>query len=269
MRFALALWAAACTGTVTDPDPTTEPDPDTTPSAPSGDTAFDDGWVPQFFNVSALFSTDPIAGTLAFNRDENGDEFAPYVAIEFYSDNAAGAEVCTVLFLIDDPSSVSPTAWPFEDETNKIEVTSMLHFGFLVPSDARVELIGCEGISPTAFGDPGEFASGRDWGVGVGTLRSDVAGTFEGKDVDPSWGEAIENGTLLGGSWRSNLWTPNLWASHAALGRSLLLDGSIETDENGDVVLIDQSQLEGGTLPAGLYELFSVFVWGVEANFNP
>ena len=251
MRMLLLTLALACSDDTTPDTSPVDPDPDpvTTSALPSGDTAVDDGWVPQFFNVSAVFAADPITGTLASYTDVNGT-FLPYMAIHYFEENAVGAAECVVLFIVDDPSTVPLLAWTFEDATDKITETTMFHTGWMVPDDARVETLDCDEVSPS-FDPVGALVDG-EWGVGVGTLRSDVEARFaDDETLDPFWGDAVANQELLGGSWTANVWEPSTWASHAVLGNAVQQDGTVAyTKEGWPANPIEEGTVIGGTLPA-------------------
>ncbi|MEN0066016.1 MAG: hypothetical protein AAGA48_27995 [Myxococcota bacterium] len=262
----LWLGLGGCTSEVVETE-----DPPVLPSIDSG-TPQPRGWAPTSFTVQASFAVDREAATLRTFFD-NGTELAPLVAIRMF--DASGDLECRVNLIMDDAASVSLESWVFEDATEDIESTLMTHVGFTVPAQARVTTNGCEDVDPDYMPDPGGLIASKLWGVGVGTLRSDVQGLLEDKKsalADTFWAEAHGEAQLAGGSWVSDIWEPSTWASHMVVAGLLSAEGELQLDEDGWPAVplpYEDIILGGNSLPDGHYFLVGVYTFSVAQYLLP
>ena len=224
------------------------------------------GWRPDGFTVYAQFAVDD--GRLRSWRSD-GVEYVPFVALELWEDSSdSSANICTVFLVIDEPVEVELEVWSWTDATEEAEGQQMQHLGFLVPSDARIETDGCDDVDVDAFGDPGTTIASKLWGVGIGGLRVDVEARFEDQITEGFWSDAWNNGQLVGGSWNSDVWEPAIWGSHIAVAAELESDGTVLTDDLGQLTpLIDASEIleNPAAIPDAYYALTGILVYDAEA----
>jgi hypothetical protein len=235
-----------------------------------GDGEGSDGYVPTAFTIHAAVGIDGTAGTLhAFTVE--GEAIDPWVEIATYDD--AGT-TCSVFFVMENPEAVVLQAWNFEDATKDIETTSMAHVGFSIPKNAALysDGKGCESWDPAPYGKLADVIPGHAWGIGFGTLRSDVRVEIETNDeFDPFWENALEAGQLLGASWSADLWEPSTFASHVATASPVDAKWNLEVDENGapaSYLTTAQVTKLPAHLATGVYLLTPIWVWEFETYFG-
>ena len=228
------------------------------------------GYVPTTFTIRAAVGVDGPASTL-HNFVVGGKTYDPWVEIATYDD--AGTE-CSVIFVMENAAAVVLQAWNFEDATKDIETTSMAHVGFSIPEDAALYSSGkgCDTWDPEPYGKLADVVPGHAWGIGFGTLRSDVEEQIETNDeLDPFWEKTLDAGQLLGASWSSDLWEPSTFASH--MGRASPVDEkwNLELDAEGaPTAYLTTAQVTKlpGHLATGVYLLTPIWVWEFETYFG-
>ena len=229
---------------------------------PGGDTGQEDpGFVPAHFNVSGVFGIDSDAGTLC-SYTVDGQDYPPWVGITVYTEGFA--EACTVLFSFPSPEEAVLETWTWEDATEAAGGQTLSHTGFMIPDSASVGISdGCADWNSDEYGTLEETVVPHAWGVGIGDLRADVeAAVTEDAESFPFLSERQTAGELLGGSWSADLWEPALWGSHVAYG-SPAPDWVLEVDEEGYALeYFGPEDLQGGSLPSGVYVLQSIWGWG-------
>jgi hypothetical protein len=228
------------------------------------------GYVPTFFTIHAAVGVDGLASTLhPFVVD--GKTYDPWVEIATYDD--AGA-TCSVIFVMENASAVVLQSWNFEDATKDIETTSMAHVGFSIPEDAALYSSGkgCDTWEPEPYGKLADVVPGHAWGIGFGTLRSDVEEQIETNDeFDPFWEETLDAGQLLGASWSADLWEPSTFASHVATASPVDEKWSLDIDADGAptaYLTTAQATKLPGHLATGVYLLTPIWVWDFETYFG-
>jgi hypothetical protein len=199
----------------------------------------------------------------------DGEAVQPWVRIDVRDEEQE--ESCSVYFIMEDPTSVPVSDWVYEDATEDANGQQIHQIGFLVPEDATVGITeGCETVDESVYGPMVELIAPLEWGVGFGDMRIDIEEYVEGLDPSVYWqAESHANGQLFGASWASNLWEPTTWASHVSLV-SPAPTFVLETNEDGSPVeYYTQSDIdfERGEAPSGVYQLRSVWVWGMDAFF--
>jgi hypothetical protein len=228
------------------------------------------GYVPTGFTIHAAIGVDGAAGTLrAFTVD--GETIDPWVELLTYDDLG---ETCSILFVMENASAVALQAWSFEDATADIETTSMAHVGFSIPDDAALYSsgTGCETWDPEPYGKLADVIPPHAWGIGFGTLRSDVREQVETNDeIDPFWKQTLEAGQLLGASWSADLWEPSTFASHMATASPLDEKGNLEVDGDGAptaYLTAAEATALPGHLASGVYLLTPIWLWDFDTYFG-
>ncbi len=178
-----------------------------------------------------------------------------------------------MLFVMENAAAVVLQAWNFEDATEDIDTTSMAHVGFSIPDDAALFASGkgCELWDPEPYGKLVDVVPGHAWGIGFGTLRSDVEEQIATNDkFDPFWKETLAAGQLLGASWSADLWDPAKFASHIATASPVDKAWNLEVDANGAptsyMTAAEATQLPGH-LSSGVYLLTPIWVWEFDTYF--
>ena len=266
----LALFACDSDKGIEEEDTTSTPDeePDTDTDTDTGTgTNSSEGLVPTWFTIYANLSIDVGNGTLN-HYYVDGKPIEPWVGIRMGEDDSDTE--CWLYFVFEDPTAVLLEDWSWDDATDGIDPTGMEHTGIFVPDETPVYLSeGCNDWNAEPYGELSDVVIPLAWGVGMGTLRSDIQGTVEeDSDTLETWYDHLQNGELLGGSWSSTLWDPNLWASHMALGAPLDEKWSLEVDESGDPLDYygDADYISG--LPSGLYLIRPIYTWDFDSFFG-
>ena len=228
------------------------------------------GYVPTSFTIRAAVGVDGPTSTLhPFVVD--GTSYDPWVEISTFDD--AGTE-CSVIFVMENAAAVVLQPWNFEDATKDIEPTSMVHVGFSVPEDAALYSSGkgCDTWDPEPYGKLADVVPGHAWGIGFGTLRSDVEEQIEtNKELDPFWKEMLDAGHLFGASWSADLWEPSTFASHIARASPVDKEWNLELDADGAptayLTTTEVTKLPG-QLATGVYLLTPIWLWEFETYFG-
>lgn len=241
----------ACSGDTTDDDP-----PVPTQTADTFVTST--GWTPVAFSVAATFGYDSETSQLHSWTIEGSERF-PVFALVIWSEDFD--EQCSLIARVDDPSAVSVESWAFRDETVDIDEASMQHWGWVLPTNVTIGTSGeddCDTWDDVQYGDLEDLITEHIWGVGVGTLRSDLAEAA--LEFEDDMAAARDAGNLFGGSWLSDVWSPTTWASHVAVGGKTT-DWAMTFSEDGQYSdPVTQAEIETG-LPTGVYNVVGVYGW--------